>query len=562
MSYKNTTYPHIIPDLTQWPIYKLSHDKKAFLEEVRQLTVSKILNSYPSEKALNELLGKVLYSERIRLSHKAWKADAPDEKSFWSRIKQELLAVNPAELSETDIPEDSSLMLILNQILNRYNYEIVGNFEPKMYGFAEKFLPMLFSKLLSSSLSKSSLRGNKYTLDEKFKITGNIELIRKLALEGTVVVVPTHFSNIDSITIGYAIHRIGIPAMTYGAGLNLFSIGLLSFFMNNLGAYKVDRRKKNVLYLETLKNYSEVLLERGTHQLFFPGGTRSRSGEIENSLKLGLLGTAIEAQRNLILRADENGSYKKIYILPVNLNYHFVLEAPALINDYLKATGKDQFISENDEYSSSYKMVKFIAKFLFAKSDLTISFATPLDVLGNEVDEEGNSVNHLQKKIDLRDYFKVQEDLKVDIQRENEYTRMLEKAIVKKFHSFNTMLTSHFVAFVAFSMMRNMFKELNLYAFLRLPEEDTELDYDKFLSVCERVRSRLLELEKEGKIQLSNLMKAPIDEVVKHGIRNMGIYHTESVLHMIGQNKVSSENKKLLYYYHNRALGYNLENYV
>ena len=45
------------------------------------------------------------------------------------------------------------------------------------------------------------------------------------------------------------------------------------------------------LYKEVLKTFSQVILERGMHSIFFPGGTRSRSGAVERKLKLGLAGT-------------------------------------------------------------------------------------------------------------------------------------------------------------------------------------------------------------------------------------------------------------------------------
>ena len=51
--------------------------------------------------------------------------------------------------------------------------------------------------------------------------------------------------------------------------------------MHNLGAYRVDRRLKHGLYKDVLKTYSCVLIERGYHSLFFPGGTRSRIGGVE-----------------------------------------------------------------------------------------------------------------------------------------------------------------------------------------------------------------------------------------------------------------------------------------
>src|SRR5690625_7368921 len=101
---------------------------------------------------------------------------------------------------------------------------------------------------------------------------------------------PTHVSNVDSSLIDYVIEtKVGIPAFAYGAGLNLYNFGPAAYFMNRLGAYRVDRRKKNPIYLETLKAMSTLSIKSGVNNLFFPGGTRSRSGHSESRLKLGRL---------------------------------------------------------------------------------------------------------------------------------------------------------------------------------------------------------------------------------------------------------------------------------
>src|SRR5690606_24539015 len=117
--------------------------------------------------------------------------------------------------------------------------------------------------------------------------------------------------------------KVGIPAFSYGAGLNLYNFGPAAYFMNRLGAYRVDRRKKNPIYLETLKALSTQSIKNQVNNLFFPGGTRSRSGASEEQLKLGLLNTIVEAQRDICLE----GRNQNIYIIPLILDYHFVLEA-------------------------------------------------------------------------------------------------------------------------------------------------------------------------------------------------------------------------------------------
>src|SRR5690606_39991027 len=99
--------------------------------------------------------------------------------------------------------------------------------------------------------------------------------------KGTIVMTPTHFSNLDPVLMGWVIHTLGLPPFVYAADLNLFNIELYAYFMNSLGAFKVDRRKDNPIYQETLKSYAINALLKGCHTMFFPGGTRSRSGRSE-----------------------------------------------------------------------------------------------------------------------------------------------------------------------------------------------------------------------------------------------------------------------------------------
>ena len=102
--------------------------------------------------------------------------------------------------------------------------------------------------------------------------------------------------------------------------------------MRNLGAYKVDRKKTATVYKDVLKEYATCSLEMGYHNLFFPGGTRSRSGAVERHLKLGLLGCAVRAY---VGRPRAGRPRPEIYLVPVTMNYELVLEAETLIDDHL-----------------------------------------------------------------------------------------------------------------------------------------------------------------------------------------------------------------------------------
>ena len=557
-SSKDYPLPYIIPDIHQWPIYRLSADREGFLDEVKQRTIEKLKSRYPDEKTLRDELAKVLYQERIRLTEKPWKADPPDERQFWNGIKSKFIKLD--HLGER--PGGLNEEVLLDEILERYSNEIVGLFEPGAFNFARAILPQFFGRVLSAAPGKwfKTIGGNVKTIHEKIPITGDIEKIRHLATKGTIVVVPTHFSNMDSIMIGWILNEIGLPAFTYGAGLNLFSIGLLSYFMSRLGAYKLDRRKKNSVYLELLKNYSTVALQRGAHSIFFPGGTRSRSGSLEKKLKLGLLGTAVEAQKQHFKNYPEELA-PRVYIVPCVINYHFVLEAQGLINDYLKETGKEKFFKENDEYSTSFKLVRFMLKFLSASSSLSVSFGEVMDVLGNEVDAEGESYNHLGQKIDVKKYFVTNGELKDDQQRDEEYTKILGEKIVDNYFRYNVVLTSHLTCFTVFELLQKKYKGVDLFTLLRTPVEDVSISYNEVVEGINVLKEKLKELYDAGEVLMSPELRWNADKIIEHGMKNINLYHTLSPLTKNG-DKMGSEDLKLLYYYHNRLDGYGLEKFV
>jgi glycerol-3-phosphate O-acyltransferase len=552
---KSKEYKPILDGIPDWPVYQLSKNRKEFIEEVVEKTVAHILKTRPSPKQLSDDLEATVYREQNRIKRNRWRADPPDESKFWSGIKAELTALNlnPIEGREVEI---------LRQIVARYANEIAGTFKPSSYRFARRVITFWFRRLLNGARVKKfgAFFRSKYTLRDKIHIVGKVKMLRNLARKGTVVMVPTHFSNLDSILIGWVINTLGLPAFIYGAGLNLFNIKILAYFMNSLGAYKVDRRKKNIPYLETLKMYSSLAMEKGAHSLFFPGGTRSRSGMIEKQLKLGLLSTSVEAQRSLYLNQPID-SVRKIFIVPVTINYHFVLEAPELINDYLTGKAQDRNFHEDDNYGS-FPLIKFLIKFFTKGSNISVSIGRGLDVIGNYVDEEGRSLDPNGNVIDTRDYFVSEGQITIDHQREAEYTRMLATKIASEYHRINRVFASHLAAFVAFEMWVKQHPKLDLFGLLRLPEEDLEIPFEEFKAAFRKVRKEIYRLKEAGKINHATHLKGKSDLVIKRGIDNVGIFHLRRPLLRNKSGNIVTQDLDLLYYYHNRLVGYGLEKFI
>ena len=534
-------FPHIIPSVNEWPITKFSEDRDGFIQRLIDFTYEKLDSS---DHSSIDLLTKSLYLERKRVKNNAWNVDPADEKAYWNSVTKETEATKTSESPEEEQRN------ILRRIIFRYSEEIVGFFIPKTFKFSRKFLTAFFKRLFNNGWGRGQkwIWGSKSELQNKIKVDGHLDEIRSLFKKGTVVIVPTHYSNLDSIMLGYAIDsNIGIPAFAYGAGLNLLDYEVMAYFINRLGAYRVDRRKKNPIYLETLKSMASLSLIEGLNHIFFPGGTRSRSGAIEDKLKLGLLNSVIDAQRYSIL----NDKSQKIFVIPVTLGYHFILEARSLIDQHLRAEGRENYVRKPKRDS----IIKTIWNFLFSlrrnDSEVYVSIGKPMDALGNDVDINGDSFDDRGNKIDLKQYFSKEDVPNVDSQRESVYTKILAKKILECFKEENMVLSSHLCAYTAFYLIEKDNPDLDLFDILKIPAANHSLQKDRFIKQLEKFTKLLKNAEK---VKLSSIFSEKIEDIFQDGVKHLGLYHNGKVLIDKNNGYISVSDSRLLHFYRNKLI--------
>ncbi len=557
-------HPRVIERIEDWPIYRLSKDRTDFLREIDEHTFQRLASKH--KKDLADMLVKTIYQERIRIKEDPWKVDPPNDRSFWNRISNRLIKKS---LDRDDAEARAVSEEILQKIIHRYSEEIVGTFQVKTFRFAQRFLTAFFNRIFNAAVGKSirAMFRGKRNLFERLNIEGDVETVRSLFHHGTVVVVPTHNSNLDSILVGYAMDQImGLPSFSYGAGLNLYNFGPAAYYMNRLGAYRVDRRKKNPIYLETLKTMSRLSIQRGVNSLFFPGGTRSRDGAIEKDLKMGLLGTVVEAQRAMVSNRSTHhpppSTPPKVFIVPLVLCYNFVLEAPFLIEQHLRNTGKENYIRLRDEGTSIRSWFRFIWRFFSTSSDITLSVGKPMDVLGNFVDADGKSFDRYGNELDVREYFLSRGEVTEDYQREEEYTKLLAERIAERYHVENVVLSSHLVAHAVFEMLSHQNPKLDLFGILRLPHDEYLFPFRAVEEVVEQMQETLFKWERAGKIKLAPELRLSPAELVRDGVKNLGIYHAEKPLQFTKEGEIVSSDFRVLYFYHNRLSNYGLDKAV
>jgi glycerol-3-phosphate O-acyltransferase len=437
----------------------------------------------------------------------------------------------------------------LRGLVRHYGQDVVGNFDPRVYKFATGVGPSLMGVLFSPMSSLRDGVAALRNLDHRIIADGEIEIARGCAERGTLIVTPTHSSNMDSPAIGYGLMRAGLPPTTYGAGKNLFSNPFISFFMRNLGAYRVDRRLKFELYKDVLKEYSTVLLEHGYHSLFFPGGTRCRSNVVENHLKLGLLGTTVTAYKNLV---REGMPHKRLYIVPVTINYRVVLEAETLIDDYLAETGKSRYIITDDEFSRVGRIVEFFRKILAHEGSVVVRFGRPLDPFGNTITDDGESLDRAGRVVDPASFVRGADgEVTDDDQRDAEYTRALGRRLVEVFPRLTVLHSTHLLARVLYDELARRTGTRDIYHLLRVAPASCAVGVADAIAAIDRLRARLRDTPAWGSehpAYTSQSSAAKVDDAV----RGLGTYHTRPAV-LRQDDALRIEDVKLLYYYQNRT---------
>jgi glycerol-3-phosphate O-acyltransferase len=516
---------------------RFNADREHLLAEVERRVVARKLAEARAggDASLEYVLNDVAYCE-IRRLEAAHKDGAAIDR--WRELSRRLLA-----MTEPDKEDE------LRHLVRHYGKDVVGNFDPRVYRFATGVAPSLlgfvFSPIGSLREGMAAIR----SLDARVQVDGEIDLARMCAERGTLIVTPTHSSNMDSPAIGLGLLRAGLPPTTYGAGKNLFSNPFSSFFMRNLGAYRVDRRLKFELYKDVLKEYSTVLLEHGYHSLFFPGGTRSRSNLVEKHLKLGLLGTTVTAYKNSV---RDGAPHKRLYIVPVTINYRLVLEAETLIDDYLAEAGKSRYIITDDEFSRIGRILEFVRKILAHEGSVVVRFGRPLDPFGNDITDDGESIDRQGRPVDPASFVRGADgEVTDDDQRDAEYTRALGRRLAAAYPRLTVFHATHLVARAVYDAIARAAGTRDIYRLLRLSGAKLAVGADRVVELLVRLRARIADHPAWG-VEHALLAAQPAGAVLDDAIRGLSTYHTRAIASRRDQT-VQVDDMKLLYYYQNRT---------
>lgn len=439
----------------------------------------------------------------------------------------------------------------VKRLAEYYAKEIHGNFNRFLYNFLQKITPIALNFMLNSfSIVQffKNFRGSR-ELRNKIIVRGNVELVKRLQKFGSLVIVPTHVSNFDSIIIGHMIHSAGLNPPMWGAGLNLYKGFTVSYIMNNVGCYKVDRRKKNKIYIETLKQYSTYHLEKGYNAIFYPGGTRSRSGAIEKELKLGLLSTTVDAYINNI---KSGKTVSNIYVVPMALSYTVVPEAETLALDHYFGQDKRKKILKNIKAKATLlgRMLKKLWNNIMQNNPIYMTFGQPMDPFGHTVNSEGVSVDKYGIPINVATVIKDAEGNFIDTEVfKKDLTLKLSHKISDDFYKINVILPTQIYLYSIISYLKKRHPELTNEELVNLSPIDNAIPADELKKEINQIIEKVRERGSVEGLKMNYLVRrGDAEKIFKYSTRIYTSGYAANAVTRKGDTIIPSKIATILYY--------------
>lgn len=506
--------------------------------ELTQDVVRAVAGEY-SPNCLAQLLNETAQHELARLMRGDGDRDTPERIARWRALIREIAGAPPQQLQRHFEAQLHSMV-----------GDVEGSFNPRVYWAVRHLVPTAISMVIAPRATVRDLVRRDRKLPTVVDIRGHAAPLAELARVGSLVYLPTHSSNLDSVVLGEALIRQNLPPVLYGAGKNMFDNPIMGYFLHNLGAYRVDRRVCAPLYRAVLKQYSTQLLLRGHHSLFYPGGTRSRSNMVERRLKLGLIGSCLDA----VLRSHMRGRARRVFMVPVTVNYELVMEAESLMRDHLLRSGRERYMpGPRDESSRLRSWWQFLNRLPGRSRACVLRFGRAMDPFGNPVDTAGRSLDPSGRVIDAAGYLKVQGDFVRDSRRDIAYVRNFGRALVDALHRDTVVMTTQLVALAAFRIWLRMQPGVEFYARMR-GDGLVELPQVEVYGELERLRARALQLEADGEVCVCDGLRTPdVAGIVTSALRRWSEYHRGGVLRA-REGILAVTNAPLLAFYQNRLV--------
>lgn len=211
------------------------------------------------------------------------------------------------------------LRKLFRKELHRHAEEIVPNYNRVICSLSAEAFSFFFKPVVKN-----------IAVEEKRQ--GVVKEVSELMKNTTVVMLPLHFTNLDSLVLGYIAYKLGLKIPTFAAGKNLAHGALSKFLIPRYNSSIIDRDliQRDAVYMKLYLAYVSEIVKRKIPFLYFMQGGRTYNGEIGYGLQTGIFKELIREKRK---KPDA-----RIAIVGISTSYSFVPEARRLYDSY--TTGK------------------------------------------------------------------------------------------------------------------------------------------------------------------------------------------------------------------------------
>jgi glycerol-3-phosphate O-acyltransferase len=152
---------------------------------------------------------------------------------------------------------------------------------------------------------------------------------RGLPRDSIVVYLMNHRSNADYVVVAYVL--VGDVSISYAVGEWARAFPL-EYIFKSFGSYFIRRRYREALYHAVLRAYVQLVTRNGVTQGIFPEGGLTRDGTLRPG-KIGLLDAILGV-------AADPDKRRRMYVVPVGINYDRVLEDRTLLRELESSDGR------------------------------------------------------------------------------------------------------------------------------------------------------------------------------------------------------------------------------
>jgi glycerol-3-phosphate O-acyltransferase len=173
-------------------------------------------------------------------------------------------------------------------------------------------------------------------------------------------------------------------------------------------------------------------------------------------------------------------------------------------------------------------------------------------VFGNDIDDQGESVDRVGRVIDPTNFVRGA-DGKVtdDDQRDAEYTRHVGRRLAEAYPRLTVFHTTHLVARALFDCIAHNCGTRDIYRLLRAPLGRMEIPLTEAKNQLTVLRQAIRENPNAG-AEHPLIEQQSDQQILDDALRGLGTYHTTPVVRQNGSVLVVGD-LRLLYYYQNRT---------